>query len=77
MGDRKRKLPEWVATTRTGLSLYEFSYIGKPVVRYRGVKADEVEPPFPEAVITRPDGMKAVKYGVLGIEFSEVGSVAA
>ena len=76
-----RRLKENIAHVglddRTGLSLYEFSYIDKPGVRYRGVMADEVEPLFPQAVVTRPDGMKAVKYGLLGIEFSEVGSVSA
>ena len=60
---------------RTRLALYEFNYIGQPDQRYRGVMADEVEPLFPEAVITRPDGMKAVKYGVLGIPFEQVGSL--
>ncbi len=60
---------------RTKLALYEFNYIGQPDARYRGVMADEVEPRFPQAVITRPDGMKAVKYGVLGIPFEKVGSL--
>ena len=60
---------------RTRLALYEFNYIGQPDQRYRGVMADEVEPLFPEAVITRPDGMKAVKYGVLGIPFEKVRSL--
>lgn len=76
-----RRLKEnivWVGVeARTGLSLYEFEYIGQPGVRWRGVMADEVEPRFPEAVSTRPDGIKAVRYGMLGIECLKVDAVAA
>lgn len=56
---------------RTGLTLYEFSYIGDPNHRYRGVMADEVKPLYPEAVSVR-DGYMTVDYGVLDIEFKEV-----
>jgi hypothetical protein len=77
VGDSDRRLKENVERVgydpRTKLALYEFNYIGQPDQRYRGVMADEVEPLFPEAVVTRPNGMKAVKYGVLGIPFEKVG----
>ena len=76
-----RRLKEnivWVGVeARTGLSLYEFEYIGQPGVRWCGVMADEVEPRFPEAVSTRPDGIKAVRYGMLGIECVKVDAMAA
>ena len=79
VGDSDRRLKENIEhighDERTKLALYEFNYIGQPDARYRGVMADEVEPLFPEAIITRPDGMKAVKYGVLGIPFEKVGSL--
>jgi len=79
VGDSDRRLKENVERVgydpRTKLALYEFNYIGQPDQRYRGVMADEVEPRFPEAVVTRTNGMKAVKYGALGIPFEKVGSL--
>jgi hypothetical protein len=57
---------------RTMLPLYEFEYINGDGRRFLGVMADEVEQRFPEAVITRPDGYKAVRYDLLGIEMIEV-----
>lgn len=58
---------------RTGLTLYEFTYISDPDKRrYVGVMADEVRQVMPEAVVTGPDGFDAVNYGMLGIELKEV-----
>lgn len=58
---------------RTGLTLYEFTYISDPDKRrYVGVMADEVRQVMPEAVVTGPDGFDAVNYGMLGIEMKEV-----
>lgn len=53
---------------RTGLNLYEFSYINGSGRLFRGVMADEVEVNFPHAVFEMPNGFKAVNYAALGIE---------
>ena len=57
---------------RTGLNLYEFTYIGGSGDAYIGVMADEVKAVYPEAVFTMPDGFDAVNYEKLGIEFKKV-----
>jgi hypothetical protein len=57
---------------RTALPLYEFEYIGGTGKRFIGVMADEVEKKFPEMVVMRPDGYKAVNYAGLGIRMLEV-----
>jgi len=57
---------------RTGLTLYEFTYIGGSGDTYVGVMADEVKALFPEAVFTMPDGFDAVNYEKLDIEFKKV-----
>jgi hypothetical protein len=56
---------------RTGLTIYEFSYLESPG-RFRGVMADEVLSVDPEAVITMPSGYQAVNYDRLGIPFVRV-----
>lgn len=56
----------------TGLTLYEFNYIGQPGTRYRGVMADEVESKFPDAVQRDDLGYASVNYVMLGIELKEV-----
>lgn len=58
---------------RTGLNLYEFNYIGDGM-RYRGVMADEVESIMPDAVVCDEMGFASVNYGMLDIEFTEVGN---
>lgn len=57
---------------RTGLNLYEFSYKNGSGKRFVGVMADEVQPKYPEAIYTMPDGYMAVNYTMLGIEMQEV-----
>lgn len=58
---------------RTGLTLYEFSYLGATDgKRYRGVMADEVERIAPEAVSYDDLGFASVDYARLGIEMVEV-----
>jgi hypothetical protein len=68
----KRDIREVGVDRRTALTLYEFSYVDAPGTRYVGVMADEVELVYPEAVYTMPNGYKAVRYDMLGIEFKEV-----
>lgn len=57
---------------RTQLPVYEFEYKATPGERFRGVMAHEVEVNFPDAVITRTDGYKAVFYERLGMQMVEV-----
>lgn len=58
---------------RTGLTLYEFAYIGATDgKRYRGVMADEVERIDPEAVVYDDLGFASVDYARLGLEMVEV-----
>ncbi len=58
---------------RTGLTLYEFAYIGTTDgKRYRGVMADEVERNYPDAVAYDDLGFASVDYGRLGLEMVEV-----
>lgn len=57
---------------RTQLPIYEFEYKDNPGERFRGVMAHEVEVNFPDAVVTRPDGYKAVFYERLGMQMVKV-----
>lgn len=57
---------------RTQLPIYEFEYKSNPGERFRGVMAHEVEVNFPEAVVTGPDGYKAVFYERLGMQMVKV-----
>lgn len=58
---------------RTGLNLYEFSYIDDPDQRrFVGVMSDEVRQVMPSAVTRGQDGLDTVDYARLGIEFKEV-----
>lgn len=58
---------------RTGLTLYEFGYIGATDGRrYRGVIADEVERVDPQAVVYDDLGFASVDYARLGLEMVEV-----
>ena len=57
---------------RTQLPIYEFEYKATPGERFRGVMAHEAEVNFPEAVVTRADGYKAVFYERLGMQMVKV-----
>ena len=57
---------------RTGLTLYEFAYIGATDgKRWRGVMADEVERIDPQAVVYDDLGFASVNYARLGLEMVE------
>ena len=56
----------------TGLALYEFAYCSDPSRRFRGVMADEVEVVMPDAVTVLPSGFRAVDYGRLGLQMTEI-----
>ena len=55
---------------RTGLNIYHFNYIGDPR-RYEGVIAQEVEEQYPWA-IQEWNGIKGVKYALLGLEMKQL-----
>jgi len=63
--DRRLKTNiEKIGEMANGLALYAYDYIwGEHDI---GVMADEVEKVMPEAVITMPNGFKAVNYSMLG-----------
>ena len=50
-----------VGSTDAGLGVYTYNYIGSPIV-HMGVMAQEAAEMFPDAVITRNDGLLAVNY---------------
>lgn len=54
-----------------GLPLYQFRYIGSPIV-FEGVMAQDVRSVMPEAVVQRADGSLAVDYRMLGIDMKIV-----
>jgi hypothetical protein len=56
---------------QNGHKMYTFKYIGNDT-KYRGVMAQDVEKTHPEAVITMPNGFKAVDYGMLGVSMEAV-----
>lgn len=76
IGASDRRLKENIKVVgrdeRTKLPLYEFEYRNGSGRRFIGVMADEVEKKFPQMVVTRPDGYKAVNYAGLGIRMLEV-----
>lgn len=76
-GSSDRRLKENIEAIgrdeRTGLTIYEFSYIDDPDMRrYVGVMADEVIAYDPRAVSFDEHGYARVDYARLGIEFKEV-----
>jgi hypothetical protein len=61
--DRRLKRDiRWLQTGRNGLGIYSFRYLNDNLLQV-GLMADEVERVRPEAVITMPNGFKAVDYG--------------
>jgi hypothetical protein len=76
IGKSDRRLKENVVAVGrdagTGLTLYEFNYIGQPGRRFRGVMADEVEARFPDAVQYDDLGYASVNYLMLGMTMEEV-----
>lgn len=63
-----------VGTSDNGISIYEFDYIDKKhgYGRYRGVMAQEIKQDHPDAIITNKDGIMAVDYSLLDVDFTEV-----
>jgi len=58
--------------TQNGHNVYSFNYKANPNRRYVGVIAQEVMQKNPEAVIQLSDGVLAVNYDAIGVNFHEV-----
>ncbi|WP_291728784.1 tail fiber domain-containing protein [Leisingera sp. F5] len=54
-----------IGQTDGGLTVYVYRYKGDNTF-HMGVMAQEVEAVQPEAVVERPDGLKAVRYDLIG-----------
>jgi len=67
----KQNIKDVGTDAKTGLPLYEFSYIGDSAHRYRGVMSDDVRKVMPQAIEVR-NGYDYVNYGMLGIQMVEV-----
>jgi hypothetical protein len=68
MSDRRTKRDiTRIGTLPNGLPWYSFRYRheGPDGPLRQGVMADEVAPRFPDAVVTRGDGVRFVKYGMI------------
>ncbi|MFT5744498.1 MAG: opacity protein-like surface antigen [Paracoccaceae bacterium] len=61
-----------VGVAANGLTLYQYRYIGSEIV-FEGVMAQDVLQHTPEAVITLPEGIMMVDYGLLGLRLRVVG----
>ncbi|MBV9510414.1 MAG: transferrin-binding protein-like solute binding protein, partial [Caulobacteraceae bacterium] len=77
--DRRLKRDiEPLGRTTSGLSLYRFRYLGG-VRAFVGVMAQDLEsdPRYAGAVIERPDGLKIVDYGRLGLDVADLDAMRA
>jgi hypothetical protein len=61
-----------VGAATNGQPLYQYRYIGSEIV-FEGVMAQDVLQHSPEAVITLPEGIMMVDYGMLGLCLRVVG----
>jgi len=56
----------------SGIPIYSFEYKAEPGVLYTGAMAQDLLVTHPEAVLTRPDGMYAVRYDLIDVDFKKV-----
>ncbi|HEX4843208.1 MAG TPA: tail fiber domain-containing protein [Limnobacter sp.] len=71
--DVKKNIKKVGKDEATDLTRYEFEYKGDDSgARFEGVMAQDVEKKYPQAVITRRDGVKAVNYAQLGLSMRRV-----
>jgi hypothetical protein len=70
--DRRLKTEiELIGQDPRGWGIYRFKYVWGPK-EFIGFMADEVEPIRPDAVVTHPNGYKAINYDLLGSQMTEV-----
>ena len=68
---RLKRNVERVGTAENGLPLYRWQYLWSNRV-YEGVMAQDVLKTMPQAVVRQWHGFYAVKYGMLGLQMTEV-----
>ena len=61
-----------VGTSPEGYKIYEYSYVGNPIKRFRGAMAQDVMKKNPMAVHVNPRGFFLVDYNEIDIDFEEV-----
>ncbi len=61
-----------VGTSPEGYKIYEYSYAGNPVKRFRGAMAQDVMKKNPMAVHVNPRGFFHVDYNEIDVEFEEL-----
>jgi hypothetical protein len=71
MSDERLKENIEFVREENGHKIYHFDYKDQDG-RFEGVMAQEVKEINPDAIVTREDGMMAVRYDVLGLEMREV-----
>ena len=63
---------EIVGTSPKGYKIYEYSYAGNPIKRFRGAMAQDVMKKNPMAVHVNPRGFFLIDYNEIDIDFEEV-----
>lgn len=63
-----------VGISESGIPIYEFDYINKAwgEGRFEGVMAQDLKETNPEAIITMDDGIMAVNYALIDVDFRRV-----
>jgi len=56
----------------SGIPVYTFEYKAEPGVLYTGAMAQDLLVTRPEAVVTQPNGMYAVQYDLIDVDFKKV-----
>tara|TARA_R100000329_G_C7609241_1_gene216163 strand:- start:614 stop:1426 length:813 start_codon:yes stop_codon:yes gene_type:complete len=61
-----------VGTSPKGYKIYEYSYAGNPIKRFRGAMAQDVMKKNPTAVHVNPRGFFLVDYSKIDVDFEEL-----
>ena len=69
---RLKRDVEIVGTSPKGYKIYEYSYAGNPIKRFRGAMAQDVMKKDPMAVHINPRGFFHVDYSKIDIDFEEL-----
>ncbi len=69
---RLKRDVEIVGTSPKGYKIYEYSYAGNPIKRFRGAMAQDVMKKDPMAVHVNPRGFFYVDYSKIDIDFEEL-----
>ena len=69
---RLKRDVEHIGTSSKGYKIYEYSYAGNPIKRFRGAMAQDVMKKNPMAVHVNPRGFFLVDYNEIDVDFEEV-----